>query len=87
MIIIKFLITGLFAARLFLIKNKSYPIVAKLLQWIIVILFSFVWGVGGFIDYPFLASLAGFIIIHFWLFIICVSIYRVFSHMKMKLHK
>lgn len=76
MIIINLLIAGLFIVRLLLLNNKVHPIMSKSLQWIIVILFSFVWGIGGYIQYPFFANLVGFIILHFWLFVICISVYK-----------
>lgn len=84
MVTINFLIAGLFVVRL-LIKNKRHPIISKFLQWIVLILFSFAWGVGGYTEYPFLANLVGFIIINFWLFVICISLYKLIKLRKLKI--
>jgi len=57
----------------------------RALQWIIIILFSFVWGVGGYIEHPFLANLSGIVIIHFWLLVICFSLYKLIQLVKIKI--
>ena len=76
------LIVSLFVINLILIKNNRSPNIKKVLPWIIVILFSFQWSVGGFIQYPLLANAAGIIVIIFWLIVISFSIPKLLMRFK-----
>ncbi|EOR22357.1 hypothetical protein A499_18239 [Niallia nealsonii AAU1] len=80
--LINILIVSLVIINLFLIKNKRFPIIKKVLPWIIVILFSYHWGVGGLIQYPFLANVVGIIVISFWFIVITQYLRSLYMNKK-----
>lgn len=83
MSLINLLLIALFIANLLMTKNCRYPRLLKNLRWAIVVIFSFYWGIGGYSEYPIISSFVSIIIIYFWFFILCVSMYRIIKNVNL----
>lgn len=61
------LIILLFILAFVLMKLGSFPVISKLSRWALIIVFTVNWGVGGYVQYPILANVAGLTILIFWI--------------------
>ena len=71
MFLLNFLIVGLTIIHILLHVTKRAPVLIRSLRWGVAILFTYQWGIGGYVQYPVLANICGIAIITFWIMVVC----------------